>query len=1231
MPRKPQKLDLCSGDSLLSTRLLSALVPESLAGSPKNSDAKYESQASPSTRGLYTPRGNPLDFLRRPLIFSLLALLTGLLLICSPQGAIAQNDTVATLYASEGSVSVRRVGTSSWEGVNTGANFREGDTIRTGKDGKAAVEFVDGALVRLGRYSALTFEKVTAAGNPSVSQTEGKAYFFSRGAKREPEIKTRHVNAAIFGTELVVDVSADSTTIDVLHGSVNASNSKGSVSLALGDRAVTRLNEAPTKSILVRPADSVQWMINFPFVLVEGDLLASPDPGCGDACAQAIKAILADVSKGDTLLTALDKHDQPLSGTARGSVLRAVADWRVGNPSGARAALLKAPAGASPTDRALRDIVLAFTDLVEGNPQGAQAKYDAAKAARPGMVNSAILESYVLQSKGDLDDALEVIEQARAAHPKVASLYDREAELMLSFDRYADATQLLNERRAEFGASSMNSILAGFAALSRHDFDDAQANFVQAQREDPSQSLAYLGQALVKVNDREYGETKELLSKAVQLDPAVASYRSYLGKLFFDDEHSDAAREEYNAAIELDKNDPTAYLYRSYVDVAQNDVIGGLRDVEKSIALNNNRAVYRSTLLLDRDLAVRGAGLARVFNELGFSDIARVEAIKSISDDYGNYSAHRLLGDSYNSILDAEARFSEERIANLLSPLSFNIFNSIGESTALGDYNALFDKKESREAFQAVWQSNQNQVGGELLATGKTDSFGYLFRYAPYYANSSNPNPYHSSANTVRGALQYELTPDDRFVLEGNFRASTQNNETTADGTSSYESEGFHAGDVSLGYNHRFSTNLTFLAQAGYARDSNQFSFPEERTNNLSADFTAPDTFFYAPLSLQANPKDVISQNNYSAQLIYTSKYIDSVTGVQGLYFDSSRRENSPVSQINVCEGGADPACQVDVQGDINTSSSANLSSGDVYEYLSFKIPQTANLTLGLTATTVEYEPNYIPPYLSATERESKLSPKIGLVTTPTSWLTTRAAYFQNLSKSDLTDLSSLEPTLVGGLNQDFNNLSGAESENYAFGLDAKAPNKVYVGAQYTHRNLKEPIGYVEQYSELAYPELSLVGLENFDVENSYAEDQIFRGYLYSVLSDSTVFTADTLMDWFNLQDPGEEPATIISRRVRLGARQYYGKHLSFTVSGTYRNQNISGLPGYLPDESQAGGGFWLFDTAVSYRFPEQHGNVFFRVDNILNRDFDYNTITGVENPLLEGRSFILGINYNFF
>ena len=397
----------------------------------------------------------------------LIAHFAGLLLVCLPLDGFAQNDTVATLYASEGTVTVRRAGGSAWEATKAGASFKEGDTIRTGKDGKAAVEFVDGALVRLGRYSALTFEKVTAAGNPSVSQTEGKAYFFSRGAKREPEIKTRHVNAAIFGTELVVEASADSTTIDVLHGSANASNSNGTVSLAPGERVVARLNEAPTKSILVRPADSVQWMINFPFVLAEGDLLASPDPGCGESCTKAVKAVLADTQNGSTLLSALDKHEKELQGTARGAILRAVADWRVGDPAGARAELKRIPSGASAPDQALRNIVLAFSDLVEGNREEAQKGLDAAQAARPNLVNSSILKSYVLQSKGDLDDALEVVTAARQQHPRVASLYDREAELMLSFDRYADATQLLEARRSEFGASSMNSVLAGFAALSQ--------------------------------------------------------------------------------------------------------------------------------------------------------------------------------------------------------------------------------------------------------------------------------------------------------------------------------------------------------------------------------------------------------------------------------------------------------------------------------------------------------------------------------------------------------------------------------------------------------------------------------------------------------------------------------------------------------------------------------------------------------------------------------------------
>jgi outer membrane receptor protein involved in Fe transport len=59
--------------------------------------------------------------------------------------------------------------------------------------------------------------------------------------------------------------------------------------------------------------------------------------------------------------------------------------------------------------------------------------------------------------------------------------------------------------------------------------------------------------------------------------------------------------------------------------------------------------------------------------------------------------------------------------------------------------------------------------------------------------------------------------------------------------------------------------------------------------------------------------------------------------------------------------------------------------------------------------------------------------------------------------------------------------------------------------------------------------------------------------------------------------------------------------------------------------------GFWLFDTGVSYRFAEQRGRIFARVDNILDRNFTYDQSVGLESPILEGRSFVVGVAYNFW
>lgn len=1115
---------------------------------------------------------------------------------------------VAAPYSVEGTVTFRRPSEPTWREVRVGSSFRVGDTVRTGADGAVAFKFVDGTLVRLGRLSAITFSDVRPTGAPVVNQSEGRSFFFSRGAKNEPEIRTPMVNAAIYGTELVVDVSKNETTIDVLHGAVRATNEKGSLNLAIGERVRARKGALLERSVLVRPADAVQWMIRFPFILTRSDLVADGDSDCSQECRAATERVLERVHKNQTMLSSLSTESAAFRTSYRGRLLHAIALWRVGDAEAARGVLDTLPHELGKRSVALREVLRGYDAVVSGDARDARKHLALAEKSDGGLLNAGLLSSYIAQGAGDIDQALKEIQALRTRYANVPEVMDREAELLLSSDNAKAARTVLAKRNESFGATATSATLAGFAALERKEYESAAGHFDQALRIDSAQSLPYLGQALLKAKDREYSDAKALLSQAIQLEPSSAVYRSYLGKLFFEDENTPKSLEEFEAAIALDPNDPSPYLYRSYSRVANNEPIQALEDVERSIELNDGRAVYRSSLLLDRDTAVRSAGLSRVFTELGFGDAARVEAIKSLTEDYGNFSAHRLLADSYSSILDAEANLSEKRIADLMSPLSFNLFNSIGEQPSFGDYNAMFDKKETRQGARLEWNSNRDQIGGEFVASGKGDDWGYLASYQPYYMSGSRHKAF-SGANTFRGALQYEPTVDDRFIVDGTFTMTDVEGPRDAD-----YSEDVHIGTLRLGYNKRVSSSWRLLTQAEIGRSRDLTSFDTQRETELvvpGEDSTVP-----AEVDALQATRDRIQRNSISSQLLFNSKYLDSVAGAEALYADTSRREFSPVY-------GFSEFPDYPVQGALQSSSAGSLTTGQVYEYLSFKVPRKANLTLGLAATSVQQDLTEVPPFKSGENLETAITPKVGLVLTPTKWLTTRAAYFESLSRKPvLEDLTSLEPTLVGGINQRFNDLSGAYSRNLGFGIDVKGSNSLYAGAQYTRRNIRESFGDVSDQTAFDGDTLTSLDPASRGFYDSHAESDIFRGYISAVLSPQSVLTSETLNQWYH--DTGTDSNfDVNTQRHRFGYKHFLGKHLSLGVQATYRDQSA----GYLDDPK----GFWLFDAGVSYRFAEQRGRVFARIDNVLDRDFTYDQSVGLETPLLEGRSFVVGVAYNFW
>ena len=127
-----------------------------------------------------------------------------------------------------------------------------------------------------------------------------------------------------------------------------------------------------------------------------------------------------------------------------------------------------------------------------------------------------------------------------------------------------------------------------------------------------------------------------------------------------------------------------------------------------------------------------------------------------------------MLSESYEGLFRADAILSERRIADLLAPLSFNLFNSVGGEATLNDYQALFDINENRTGIGFEGYTNEDLYAGNIFHAGKTDKFGYFLEYSGGHGGGSKEGRYRRD-NRVRLAGQYQPTFQHRFILEGGY------------------------------------------------------------------------------------------------------------------------------------------------------------------------------------------------------------------------------------------------------------------------------------------------------------------------------------------------------------------------------------------------------------------------------------------------------------------------------
>lgn len=1081
-------------------------------------------------------------------------------LLSSSSHVFADGIPLASIFSLQGDASVQRGGRAL--PASEGMPLEAGDEVVVGDPGRVALAMSDGSYMRLASNSRLTL----AAADKKVSLLEGALHFFSH-SEQHPTVITEHVTAAIRGTEFSLTTDARTTTIKMMSGSVQGVSSNGIAALGAGEGARFSQGKAPEVYALMQSERTVQWSAFVP--------LFAPEEFTGNTDARALR--LLSEGKSDAALALLPRQETrcTMAGALRGRVLVSRGDIAVGTRELERCVASGVDSGVI----AAAASTLSAVKLAQGQGDESRALAQTAVALAPSSVSSRLALSFALQDKGDLDGALAAVTSDMVAGEDLTA---RRAELLFMFGRVPEARELLETLRDR---SWYAETVYGFVLMGDRSFDQAEVAFSRAAQMEPGAGLPQMGLGLVEVNrgNLEAGRTR--FERATVLEPSRSLYRSYLAKSYFEADSYDPAEPEYARAIELDPNDPTPHLYRSFMRLAQNKPVEALRDIEAARDLSDKRDVYRSSFLLDEDSATQSASLARVYRELGFTQRGRIEAVSAIYDDYQNASAHRLLSETDMAVLTAPSALSERRIADLFSPLSINVADSIGTNVSLNEYSALFERDGWRTGITGNYSSYDDQFVEGILSANKSGNVLTALTASGVQGDGAIDDP-RSNEGRAGMSIQAQPTWGDRLLgeIRGVFYDSDQTD----------ENDTYASGTFNGSYLHKFSPETSIIAQTSYRRGKDRLTRPD---NDSSLHFTSPDgsldEFTTARYDQKQSQYESAAENEL--QLIDRTGVLTSVlTGRYSNYdldaYDHSTLLNDDLEILD------------DLGVEFASSASDNVSTSGVDYLATIRATDSLSLNVGADYSHVGFSARQESPFVEDDQSNSKLTPQGGLVFQPTSAVIARVGYGQNLGKSSFSSLASVEPTLIGGISQRYQDINpGVIAQNFGTGLDVQPWRSTYIGGEWVRRWLEDPRVPAVYTADIDFNEGSVsTDVEYSDRENVSVQQDFVSAYVYQIVTETFVMGNDYRYARNTVDFPDD--SFLKSHRNRAFGRYFFTSMFFAQAGGTYLYQDRAGyeLDG-VPNGSDAG---WMFDAAIGYRLPTRHGFITAGVNNIFGQDF---------------------------
>jgi Tfp pilus assembly protein PilF len=1066
--------------------------------------------------------------------------------------------------------------------------------------------------------------------------------FFHRDKPGRIQIITRGTVAGIEGTEFVMAESdTDETMLSVIDGKVRFGSQQAALLLTNGQQAVAELGKTPARTAGFVANNILQWCFYYPAVLDPADLQLT-------TTEQKILGESLDAYHAGDLLFALAKYPadrQPGSDAER--IYYAALLLGIGQVEKTEAVLASLTENSERSQRlaaALRQLIAA----VKRQPDASNLK---PQLATEFLANSYYEQSYAVREIS-LEQALNEARQAAARSPDFGFAWERVAELEFSFGRTKDAIAALEKSLALAPRNAQALALKGFLLAASSRPREAVTWFDRALAVDSALGNAWLGRGLCRIHAGDAADGRGDLLVAAALEPQRAELRSYLGKAYANAGDSPRAEKEFQLAEKLDPNDPTAWLYSALLHQENNQINDGIRDLEKSEELNDNRSVYRSQLLLDQDQAVRSANLAAMYRDAGMFDVSVREAGRAASDDYANYSAHLFLAESYDQLRDpnwnnlryetpANAEFF---IANLLAPVNAGPLSS---AISQQEYSRLFEQdhlgivSDTEYLSRGAWMQSGAQYG-------TFDGFSYDLEANYSFDPGQRPNE-DLEKRDLSLTVKEQLTPQDTF-----FATVEQLKLESGDVLEYYAPSNSQASlrvhesqepNIYLGYHHEWSPGVHTLFLA--ARLTGDETIDDSNSGQLLADeFLGPISSIVA---FGVNQTLTVSPEIYSTELqqIWESPKHTTIFGARyqwgDTHYQNLEQNPSPSPIAGLFLNPAQPNSTVAIAQDFTT----DFHHLNLYGYHDWQIADSLMLVGGLSYDYLHLPANVATtPFSSQEKSVDQISPKAGLIWTPAKNTTFRAAYTRSLSGATADQSIRLEPTEVAGFNQAFRSIipesvvgdtSGAEFETYDFSLEQKFQTGTYLGfsgeilyskgqqlagifADNGVQNnglpfasgLNESLDYRER--SLTFTADQLLGKQwSAGARYRLSEAKLaanFTGIPAAAAIDTSFQphqNLDSVLHWLNLHANWNHPCGLFST---LEANWYLQSNAGFS-------------PGEPGDE------FWQFNVYAGYRFARRKAELSVGLLNITGQDYRLEPLN-LYNEMPRERTLVVRFQFNF-